>query len=140
MNYNPYIGTYQNQPQRFAPAPVNYSPQIQTAQVAPQMVQQPGMMMRPVTSLQEVAASQINFDGTAHWFYDTSADKLYSKTFDFQTGTAPIVTYVREQPAPVVRYASIEVVENLMNEIQSLKDEINVLRKGMRNESDVPNE
>ena len=140
MNYPYQFGAYQGAQQRFTPIPANYPTQIPTPQMTPQMVQQPGMMMRPVTSLQEVAASQINFDGTAHWFYDTSADRLYSKTFDFQTGTAPIVTYVREQPAPVVRYAPVDVVENLANEIQNLKDEINVFRKGMRNESDVPNE
>lgn len=141
MNYNPYqFGAIQPSQPRFGAAPTNYPPQFAGPQMMPQAALQQGMMMRPVTSLQEAAASQINFDGTAHWFYDTSADRLYSKTFDFRTGTAPIVTYVREQPAPVVRYAPVEVVENLMNEIQNLKDEINVLRKGMRNESDVPNE
>ena len=141
MNYNPYqFGAAQPTQPRFGAAPNNYPSQFASPQMIPQAALQQGMMMRPVTSLQEAAASQINFDGTAHWFYDTSADRLYSKTFDFQTGTAPIITYVREQPAPVVRYATVEVVESLVNEIQNLKNELDMLRKGVRNESDVPNE
>ena len=141
MNYNPYqFGAIQPSQPRFGAVPNNYPPQFTSPQMMQQAAPQQGMMMRPVTSLQEAAASQINFDGTAHWFYDTSADRLYSKAFDFQTGTAPIITYVREQPAPVVRYATVEVVESLVNEIQNLKNELDMLRKGTRNESDVPNE
>ena len=141
MSYNPYqFGAIQPSQPRFGAAPTNYPPQFAGPQMMPQAAPQQGMMMRPVTSLQEAAASQINFDGAAHWFYDTSADRLYSKTFDFQTGTAPIVTYVREQPSPVVQYATVDIVNGLIQEIQNLKEELDMLRKGARNESDVPTE
>lgn len=140
MSYNPYqFGAVQPTQPRFGAVTNNYPPQFVNPQMMPQAAPQQGMMMRPVTSLQEAAASQINFDGTAHWFFDTSADRIYSKTFDFQNGTAPIVTYVREQPAPVVQYATVDIVNSLMQEIQNLRNELDALRKGQRND-DVPNE
>lgn len=142
MNYNPYqFGAFQSAQQRFSPAPTNYAPQIATPQMPPQAAPQ-GMLVRPVTSVQEASVFQIPFDGSTSWFYDTSGDKLYSKTFDFGTGTAPIVTYVREQPAPSVQYVTVEAMESLMEEINNLKDEMDALkrRKGKKNEPDVPDE
>lgn len=143
MSYNPYpFGTFQAPQQRFAQNPTNYIPQIQTHQMAPQMAPQQGMVVRPVTSMQEASVFQIPFDGSTSWFYDTSGDKLYSKTFDFGTGTAPIVTYVREQPAPVAQYVTVEALEALMQEVQGLKDELDALknRKGKKNEPNVSDE
>lgn len=142
MNYNPYqFGAFQGTQPRFSPAPTNYAPPIATPQIAPQTAPQ-GMFVRPVTSVQEASVFQIPFDGSTSWFYDTSADKLYSKTFDFQTGTAPVVTYIREQPAPAVQYVTVEALETLMQEVQNLKDELDVLknRKGKKNEANVPDE
>lgn len=140
MNYNPYqFGAYQGAQQRFAPAPTNYPPQVTAPQIAPQAVQQmqqAGMIMRPVTSVQEASVFQIPFDGSTSWFYDTSGDKLYSKTFDFSTGTAPIVTYVREQSAPVVQYATMDMIDGLLQELQQLKEELETMkvRKGKKND------
>lgn len=140
MSYNPYqFGGYPAASGRFGQMQPNYPAQIPTAQMAPQT---PGMALRPVTSLQEVAASQINFDGSAHWFYDTAGDKIYSKTFDFNTGTAPIVTYVREQPAPPVQFVTVEAFEALMQDLQDVKSELDKLRnrKGKKHEPDLPDE
>lgn len=120
MNYpafNPY------QPQQFAPQmrPMpqagNYPPQQQSAPQAPQM----GTALRHVTNRLEAESAQILFDGSTSWFYDTSADCLYSKTFDFNTGTAPLVAYVREKPATVVQYATVEDIQALREEIEALK-------------------
>lgn len=125
-NPNPYpFGTYQAPQGRFVQPQANYPLQVPIAQTAPQA---PGMALRPVTSVQEASACQIPFDGTTSWFYDTSGDKLYSKTFDFSTGTAPIVTYIREQPAPVIQYATAEALESALQDIQNLRDEIQLLR------------
>lgn len=142
VNYNPYqFGMYQAPSQRFGQPQGGYIPQPQMAQPAPQTGQS-GMIMRPVTSINEASVFQVPFDGSTSWFYDTSGDKLYSKTFDFQTGTAPIITYVREQPAPAVQYVTVEVIQELMQEIQDLKDEMDRLknRKGKKHEYDVPDE
>lgn len=144
MNYNPYqFGGYQPVQQRFGQAVTNYMTQPVIQQVAPQMApQQAGIPLRFVSSKEELAASQIPFDGSTNWFYNTAADTIHSKTFDFNTGTAPIVTYVREQPAPAVQYVTVEALETLVQEVQNLKDELDVLknRKVKKNEPNVPDE
>lgn len=133
QNY-PY-GGYQPPQQRFGGVMPNYPAQIQTAQSLQQMPTQSGMMIHPVTSVQEASVFQIPFDGSTSWFYDTSADKLYSKTFDFGSGTAPVITYVREQPAPVTQYATMEDIESLRKEIESLRP-----RKAAKKNADEPDE
>lgn len=130
----PY-GGYQPPQQRFNSAVPNYPAQIPMAQSIQQMPTQSGMMIHPVTSVQEASVFQIPFDGSTSWFYDTSADKLYSKTFDFGSGTAPVITYVREQPAPVTQYATMEDIESLRKEIESLRP-----RKAAKKNADEPDE
>lgn len=133
QNYQ--YGGYQPSQQRFSNTTPIYPPQISMNQVASQMAPQTGMVIHPVTSVQEAIVFQIPFDGSTSWFYDTSADRLYSKTFDFGNGTAPVITYVREQPAPVVQYATLEDIESLRKEIESLKP-----RKAAKKNADEPDE
>ena len=112
MNYNPY--GYMNMGQ-YQPAPVQRS-------VMPQpMTAQQGFAMRPVTSREEAVVSQIPFDGSTSWFYDTACDRVYSKTYDFNTGSAPVITWQREQPAPAVRYATLEDLQKLRDELMNGK-------------------
>lgn len=88
-----------------------------------------GYVCRPVTSKAEVEVFQIPFDGSTTYFVDTSTGNIYSKTFDFQTGTAPVATYVKEI-VPPVRYATID-------DLNALRDEL--LKKGKaakKNDSD----
>ena len=90
-----------------------------------------GFHVRPVTSRAEVEVAQIPFDGSSSWFYDTSTDKMYSKTFNPNDGTAPIATYVREVPAPPVQYATVEDINALREEIERLKKPA---RKAVKND------
>lgn len=133
QNY-PY-GGYQPPQQRFNGSVPNYPTQIPMTQSLQQMPTQSGMMIHPVTSVQEASVFQIPFDGSTSWFYDTSADKLYSKTFDFGSGTAPVITYVREQPVATVQYATMEDIEALRKEIEGLKP-----RKAAKKNADEPDE
>lgn len=86
----------------------------------PYYPQQPVLQANPtvrlVTSREEVAAAQIPFDGSTAYFADTSNGKIYTKTFDFNTGTAPIVTYTREQEVRV-QYATVEDLNRLRDEL-----------------------
>lgn len=84
---------------------------VSMAQATPaQQTAQPGFTGRYVTSKEEVVAAQIPFDGSACYFVNTSNGEIYSKAYDFSTGSAPVKTYVmqvqqqaQEQPAaPVV--------------------------------------
>ena len=110
MNYTPYspYGYNAYQQPHPAPRPVPMTPQQ-------------GFAMRPVTSREEVVVAQIPFDGSTSWFYDTACDKVYSKTYDFNTGSAPVITWQREQTAPVVRYATLEDLQKLRDELMNGK-------------------
>lgn len=75
-----------------------------------------GYVCRPVTSKAEAEVFQIPFDGSTTYFVDTSNGNIYSKAFDFQTGTAPVSTYVKET-VPLVQYATIDDLNALREEL-----------------------
>ena len=114
MNYAPY-NSYGFNPY----------PQTQPVQRPMPMATQTGFTMRPVTSREEVVVAQIPFDGTTSWIYDTACDKVYSKTFDFNSGTAPVMAWVREQPPPPVRFATLEDLQALRDELINGKAAVN---------------
>lgn len=118
MSYNPYGYMSMGQYQPVQPAPVQRSviPQPMQQMTAPQ-----GFAMRPVTSREEAVVAQIPFDGSTSWFYDTACDKVYSKTYDFNTGSAPVMTWMREQPTPAMRYATLEDLYKLRDELMNGK-------------------
>lgn len=112
--YQPY-GSLPYQPNTYAPMryePSHFMPPVP----APAQAQTAGFQCRPVTNRSEVEAFQIPFDGSTTYFVDTSTGKLYSKTFDFNTGSAPIVTYVREA-VETVKYATIDDLNALREEL-----------------------
>ena len=90
---------------------------------------QSGFACRPVTSKAEAEVFQIPFDGSTTYFVDTANGKIYSKTFNFNDGTAPLVTYVRESVVPPPQYAPLDAMDSLRGEIESLKTEIESLKK-----------
>lgn len=92
---------------------------------------QQGFVCRPVTSRAEAEVAQIPFDGSTAMFFDTAADRLYTKTFNFSDGTAPLKTYVPEAPAPAVRYATVE-------DLEALRDEL--MKKGKAGKKNEPDE
>lgn len=118
MNYNPYGYMGMGQYQPVQPAPMQRPVMPQPMQ---QMAPQQGFAMRPVTSREAVVVAEIPFDGSTSWFYDTASDKVYSKTYDFNTGSAPVITWIREQPAPVVRFATVEDLQKLRDELMNAK-------------------
>ena len=123
---------FYNPAQAFIPSA---APQVPQSAFAPQSVPAAPVAFRcfPVTSLAQAEAFQIPFDGSTTYFADTSNGKIYAKTFDFNTGAAPIVAYVREQAAPAVQYATVEQLEAVMAEIEALKKPV---RKEKKNDSD----
>jgi len=91
---------------------------------------QAGFRCVPVTSQSQADTFQIPFDGSTTYFVDTSNGKIYGKSFDFSTGCAPLVVYVREQSAPAVQYATLE-------DLNALREELTKPRKaGRKNEPD----
>lgn len=124
-SYNPV--PYPQRMDSFAPAPIS----------APSAAQNPvqgvngqsGYLCRPVTSKAEAEVFQIPFDGSTTYFVDTANGKIYAKTFNFNDGTAPLVTFVRETVAPPVQYAPLDAMDALRGEIDTLKTEIESLKK-----------
>lgn len=90
----------------------------------------PTLRCFPVTSQSQADTFQIPFDGSTTYFVDTSNGKIYAKTFDFNTGAAPLVTYVRETIIPVSRYATIE-------DLNALREEFMSKRKAAKNDNDA---
>lgn len=123
-NYGNFNPTPSFIPQNYAnPAPVQ-------AQTPTSGVTSPsGFACRPVTSKAEAEVFQIPFDGSTTYFVDTANGKIYSKTFNFNDGTAPLVTYVRESVVPPPQYAPLDAMEALRGEIENLKTEIAALKK-----------
>lgn len=112
--YNP-VNTYMPQMPSQMPVQAPQSvPSIQTMNNAA-----PPLRCFPVTSQSQADTFQIPFDGSTTYFVDTSNGKIYAKTFDFNTGAAPLVTYVRETIVPVPQYATIEDLNALREEIMS---------------------
>lgn len=129
--YNYNYGAFNNIPSYM---PQNFNPQPVQPPTPPQTVQggvtsPSGFVCRPVTSKAEAEVFQIPFDGSTTYFVDTANGKIYSKTFNFANGTAPLMTYIRESDAPVPQYASIDIVDGLRGEIDSIKADIESLKK-----------
>lgn len=77
-----------------------------------------GFLCRPVTSRAEAEVFQIPFDGSTTYFVDTANGKIYSKTFNFSNGTAPLVTYIQEAAVPAPQYATIDDLNALREELK----------------------
>ena len=113
-----------------------YMPQmpVQAPQGVPQtqVANNPTPVLRciPVTSKAEVEGFQIPFDGSTTYFTDTSNGKIYTKTFNFNNGTAPIVTYIRESDGPVPQYATID-------DLNALREELMSKRKAVKKNDDA---
>ena len=82
MNY-----PYQQQPQQFYRPP---------QQVQYNWNQQPIPQIRPVSSIEEVKASQIDFDGSIFYFPDVANKKIYTKSINMD-GTVNISMYELSQ-------------------------------------------
>lgn len=90
MNY-PY-----QQQQQFIPT---YRQQIQPQYNWNMMNQQPIPQVRPVSSIEEVKASQIDFDGSVFYFPDIANKKIYTKSVNMD-GTVSINLYELSQIKP----------------------------------------
>lgn len=83
--------------------PNYYSQQpTQSPYLRPQQPQQLGLKGRPVSSIEEVRASGIDFDGSIFYFPDIANRRIYTKQINID-GTAILNMYeLKEMPAPVV--------------------------------------
>ena len=86
VNY-PYYSPQQQQPQMFAQNPYVTQPRMP-------YVEQPqiGIKGRPVSSIEEVKATSIDFDGSVFFFPDLANRKIYTKQINLD-GTSTLNVY-----------------------------------------------
>lgn len=90
----------------------------------PQQIQQPmqsGVMCRPVSSIEEAKGMQVQFDGSLYAFINLNAGEIYTKQFNFNTGSTDFEVYTKAKPAPPVAYATTSDIEEIRKELAALK-------------------
>ena len=103
----------------------------------------PMLKGRPVTSIDEVRAPQVDFDGSVSYFPDTAHNTIYTKQINLD-GTASIHTYtlVEDKQEKAMSYVThqefapvVSDIKGLMSDISELKSLIN----GVGKNDPVPN-
>lgn len=115
--------------QNFAPAPVQPPTQPQTVQSG--VTAPSGFSCRPVTSRLEAEAVQVDFLGPGTIMPDLGHGVIYLKRFNPNTGASDFVVFAMEQmqEAAPVQYATIEDINALREEIESLKKTKKVVKR-----------
>ena len=123
QNYNYY------QPQSTTAVPSQqYQQQIQYQQSQiPYTMRQPqqllGLKGRPVSSLEEVKASAIDFDGSIFYFPDLANQKIYTKQINMD-GTATLNVYEiinnNQQQPQQQDFVTREEFEKVITQLQSM--------------------
>lgn len=78
---------------------INYPYYPGTRFMAPEQQQQIGIKGRPVSSIDEVRATTIDFDGSVFYFPDLANKKIYTKQINYD-GTSTLNVYeLKPMPA-----------------------------------------
>ena len=116
---------------------MNYGNYYQQQAVRPTPVIPQGLKGRPVSSLDEVRATAVDFDGSIFYFPNLANDTIYTKQINLD-GTSSIRVYeLVEMPTTTAASAPNPVVDNLVTKdeftrtVQSLSEEISALKGQM---------
>lgn len=123
-NQNPYFNPYLNvQPQQVPPTPMRYNT---------------GLQGKSIDNLEVVKAMDIPLDGSISYFPLVDGTAIVTKQLQ-QDGTSKITIFkpIEAEEATSVKYATIEDIENRINnikmpDIKLLQDEIKTLKKQIR--------
>lgn len=103
--------------------PVYYQTPTQQYTMGQQRQQQPAYILkgRPVSSLDEARAANIDFDGSISFFPDIANEKIYTKQINMD-GTASLKMYeLKEIPNTDPNYSSYVTREEFDNTLADLK-------------------
>ena len=113
--------------------PNQYFPQLQ------QNFSQQSLKGRPVSSLDEVRATSIDFDGSIFYFPDLANKRIYTKQIN-QDGTSTLNLYefkpIQQNP-PVKDYVTREEFETALQQIKSILSETKTQIKSSPQTSDI---
>lgn len=98
-----------------------YQPQQMYSQSQP-VYQQPAMLKgRPVSSVEEAKAANIDFDGSVFFFPDMAHKRIYTKQINMD-GTATLLMYeLKETPTDSITTVEYVTREEFEKAIQALK-------------------
>ena len=124
-NQNPYFNPYFNtQSQQIPPTPIKYNAG--------------GLQGKSIDNLEVVKAMDIPLDGSISYFPLVDGTAIITKQLQ-QDGTSKITIFkpIEAEEASSVKYATIEDIENRINEIKMpdmkpLQEEIKTLKKQIR--------
>ena len=102
----------------------NYYPNVYSMQQQQTRLNQPLLKGRPVSSIDEVKAAPVDFDGSIFYFPDLANNRIYTKQINLD-GTASLCMYELKPIEPqlttdyVTRQEFKETLEKLFNMKQS---------------------
>lgn len=112
------------------PYQTNTTPQARTTMPIPQMI----LKGRPVSSLEEVRATGIDFDGSIFYFPDIANKRIYTKQIN-PDGTFTLLMYEqKELPTPMESSAYVTKQE-FGEVIELLKKQMSDFMMGAKSES-----
>lgn len=92
-----------------------------------------GLYCRPVTCIDEVRATQVDFSGNPMVFLDAAHGMAYTKIFNAATGDSEIIQY-RRVNAQQVQPVTMEAFSQLQQTVASLRQELDALKKPVKEE------
>lgn len=96
----------------------NYYPNLYQAPQKPVVPPQPTLKGRPVSSIDEVRATSVDFDGSISYFPDLANKRIYTKYINMD-GTATVLMYeLKEMPAATTQYITREEFEAVINQLK----------------------
>lgn len=104
-----------------------YQPPMMMGYQQPVQQQQNGLFCRPVTCLDEVRATPVDFSGSPMVFLDAAHGMAYTKAFNSMTGDSEIIQYRRvaaQQPQTV----SVEAFAQLQQTVATLQQELDAIK------------
>ena len=98
----------------------NYYPNAYSMQQQQTRLNQPLLKGRPVSSIDEVKAASVDFDGSIFYFPDLANNRIYSKQINLD-GTSTILMYeLKEIPKdnPTSQFVTREEFETVINQLK----------------------
>lgn len=129
MNYYPNYNQFyqpQYQPQR----------QMDIQQPLYQPIKPNGLQGKSVDSLEVVKAMDIPLDGSVSYFPLTDGTAIVSKQLQAD-GTSKTIIYkpVQDEQKDIIKYITIDELEEVLNDVQDLKDELKEMKKEFKKKS-----